>query len=112
MKNQQTTTSFSDVKDGVVLTFTDILEIAIRSPGSKGIDIKDLLLRAPILEVLDKTATFADIHLSHDQWSLVNEIFSSRKWPVEDGVIAVAQALEIEMKVSDSVEPGGQDTLV
>lgn len=107
MKNQQTNTSFSDVKNGVDLSYTDILEIAIRSPGGQGVDIKELLLRAPILEVLDKTAIFADIHLSHDQWSLVNEIFSGRKWPVADGVIAVAQALEIEMKVSNSVELDG-----
>lgn len=100
MKNLQTATSFNDVKDGVVLSYTDILEIALRSPGSKGVDIKDLLLRAPILDILFATEVGSDIHLSHDQWSLVNEIFSSRQWPVADGVIAVALALEVEMKVS------------
>ena len=99
MKNYQTSTPFDprNLAKGH-MTYCDLLETALRDPGKEGCQITDLLTRTPILRILKDTEVDDEIQLNHEQWTLVNELFTARKWPVDDGVADVAIALVAEME--------------
>ena len=98
MKNKITTARFSDIRNGEPLSVVNILEIALRDPGEKGHPVDELMKRMDILDRLKSVDLDGDIDLTHEQWIHVWEVYSSRMWPVVDGVAEVARMLEKEME--------------
>lgn len=100
MKNIETQTPFTDAPDSPLMTFAQILEIAVRDPGEKGCSPQELMLRDPIIKTLSAAEIGEEIPLSHEQWAKVNELFNARNWTTAECFREVAFALVDEMKVT------------